>query len=531
LLSLSSITRNYKAERTAPAVQFLSPEPEVYLEKAFTTPFKNVIATARTCYSSKGIVRDEDVDIEKFIPLAKSIFEAGHHTTFQHAQFQFRLSNISRQFIWSFLHSHQFYNSEQVSQRYVEVKPGTYATPPMDSEAKQIYVQAVERLFGRYQTLMNDLKKPASQEFYRVFPARQKYGDRYVGPIKKKSMEVARYVLPVSMFAYMYHTVSGITLLRYYRMANQDDTPFEQRIVLQKMIDALLQHDEAYEEVLQEPLPDTQYPEYAFKNTMSAEDRDRFSSRFDDSLQGYTSKLVDYKINAESVLAESVREVLGIPEQRLSDADAIDMAMNPDRNKILGEAMVLTTHAKLSRAMHHVHYTFKRKISHTADSQDQRHRMTPGSRPILANHVTTDPDFITPELVKQDPAIEAYYNESMDIAWDAYNALLGKGVSQEFAMYVLPNALSIRFTESADLLHLQHKHAMRLCYNAQEEIWRASLDEARQIREVHPVIGKYLLPPCSVRDLASIRPVCPEGSRFCGIKVWKNDIEQYSRII
>ena len=62
-------------------------------------------------------------------------------------------------------------------------------------------------------------------------------------------------------------------------------------------------------------------------------------------------------------------------------------------------------------------------------------------------------------------------------------------MSDEFAAYLLPNAVAIRFTESADLLNLHHKCAMRLCYIAQEEIWRASLDEALQIREVIPRIG------------------------------------------
>ena len=40
------------------------------------------------------------------------------------------LRNVSRQLLWSFLHAHPYYNSEQTSQRYVEVKPGTFARPP-----------------------------------------------------------------------------------------------------------------------------------------------------------------------------------------------------------------------------------------------------------------------------------------------------------------------------------------------------------------------------------------------------------------
>ena len=34
--------------------------------------------------------------------------------------FVFILDNVSRLAIWSFFHAHPFYNSEQVSQRYVD---------------------------------------------------------------------------------------------------------------------------------------------------------------------------------------------------------------------------------------------------------------------------------------------------------------------------------------------------------------------------------------------------------------------------
>jgi hypothetical protein len=50
-------------------------------------------------------------------------------------QFQFTLENVSRQFIWSFLHSHPFYNSEQVSQRYVTVGPDSVTVPPLKEPA------------------------------------------------------------------------------------------------------------------------------------------------------------------------------------------------------------------------------------------------------------------------------------------------------------------------------------------------------------------------------------------------------------
>src|SRR5712691_13346838 len=95
---------------------FSSPPPKVRLVHAFERPFENVVATARTCYSAKGIVTEDQASAkpERRDALAKSTYAAGHHTTFQHAHFQFALENVSRQFLWSFLHSHPFYNSEQV---------------------------------------------------------------------------------------------------------------------------------------------------------------------------------------------------------------------------------------------------------------------------------------------------------------------------------------------------------------------------------------------------------------------------------
>ncbi|HNZ96309.1 MAG TPA: FAD-dependent thymidylate synthase, partial [Thermoanaerobaculia bacterium] len=81
------------------------------------------------------------------------------------------------------------------------------------------------------------------------------------------------------------------------------------------------------------------------------------------------------------------------------------------------------------------------------------------------------------------------------------------------------------------LFHLHHKLTLRLCYNAQEEIWRASLDEANQIRAHHPRIGRWLLPPCGLRDRAGAKPICPEGPRFCGIAVWRLTPDTYRRLL
>ncbi len=508
-------------------VEKLDRPPRVKLVKAFSNSFKNVIAAARTCYSSKGIVEDESVDVEKYRDLAASIYEAGHHTTFQHATFQFQLSNISRHFIWSFLHSHPFYNSEQVSQRYVEVKDGNYFIPPLRGNALEIFQKTATGQVESYKKLVELLLGPAESEYYKRFPGRRN-DKRFSGEIKKKAQEIARYVLPVATFSYLYHTVSGITLLRYAKMCNSGDVPFEQRLVVGMMVQELLNFDPNYKTVLEDPLPANFFSENSLRRDGA---ESHFIDDFDAEIEGHTSKLVDYKVNSEKIVADAVREVLGKSQSELPDTDAISLAIDPARNRIFGNSLVLTTHDKITRALYHASYTFKKKLSHAADSQDQRHRMTPASRPMITEHIKQEPDYIIPELAMMDGDAERLYRKTMETIWESINRLVSLDVSKEYAAYLLPNAFPIRFTESADLLNLHHKIEMRLCYNAQEEIWRASLDEVEQIKAIHPNLGKFLLPPCTVRMMAGTKPYCPEGKRYCGVPVWKLDTSEYSRTI
>ncbi len=526
--------------------RFLSPEPIVTLTNAFDRPFDNAVATARTCYSASGIVTEEKVrpsppvdeavrqrKTEKRDRLASDIYKAGHHTTLQHATFQFALSNVSRQFIWSFLHSHPFYNSEQVSQRYVTVQPGSYVVPPLAGEALTVYERTVEAQNSAYRELCETLVPLVEREYFGRFPARSKRPDPWRKEIGKKAQEIARYVLPVATFAYLYHTVSGLTLLRYYRTLGQHDVPSEQRMVIGRMIDLLLEHDPGYRTILEEPTPSEETAEQRLmaRHAGGPAAARVFLREFDEELDGRTSRLVGWTDGNEALLARSVREVFGLSRALMPDEEAIASALDPARNPTLGDTLNTTTHSKLTRALFHPHYTFRKKLSHTADSQNQRHRMTPGSRPILSAHYTGDPDYVTPPIVAEDEMVLSTYDAAMRRAWEGIEKLRGLGTADEFALYLLPNAVSIRFTESTDLLNLRHKLAMRLCYNAQEEIWRASLDEAMQIRQIDPLIGTYLLPPCTLRQMAGTTPVCPEGRRYCGERVWTYPLEEYDRLI
>src|SRR5919106_3702144 len=198
---------------------FRSPPPKVSLTNGFIEAYDNSVATARTCYNSRiitpGDVRKDEKARALRDRIARETYDAGHHTTLQHATFQFTLENVTRQAIWSLLHAHPFYNSEQVSQRYVEVKAGNVVLPALAPSEDALYRAAVDEMMAAYRTLIELLTPRAQEEFFRLFPGRKRTPEKWTLGIKKKAQEIARYVLPIGTFAHLYHTISGLTLHRY----------------------------------------------------------------------------------------------------------------------------------------------------------------------------------------------------------------------------------------------------------------------------------------------------------------------------
>jgi thymidylate synthase ThyX len=498
--------------------------PRVTLRNAFSHPFDSAIAAARTCYSSRLIHHDEITDKQR-LNIGAATFYSGHHTVYQHAHFEFGLENVSRQFVWSFLHAHPFYNSEQQSQRYVRMERAQAYVPSTDLyfnlQAREIYEQAIARAWSYYRELSALLVNDARiilHDIWHIGPmSHPKRIQKIERSAEKRAIEIARYVLPVAAFTTMVHTISGIVLHRLWRMCSACDTPSEARAVIGEMVAQVRQQDpQFFDRFGTTPLEEL--PEWKEAAPVQSQ-ADTFAREFDAPLQGKTSRLVDYPHNAIRVIGESYRAVVGMPESACSDVEAVDRLLNPARNLYRLETINIGVHAPMMRALQHATYTFAKKISHTADSQDQRHRMIPGSRPLLTLADTREPDYIAPMLLQENPRAREVYERAMHDAWSAKNQLLDRGVPPEIALYLLPNAKAIRLVETGSLLHLLHKWTMRSCFNAQEEIYNASMDEIAQVRKVHPELSRYIGPPCHLRA-GITTPICTEGSHFCGVKVW-----------
>jgi len=494
---------------------------QVRLRNWFDAPYDDAIAAARTCYSPR-VIGAEEITPEQRGRIGSLTYAGGHHTVFQHATFEFALEGVSRQLVWSLLHSFPFYNSEQQSQRYVRLDEIRAHVPAaLQGEARVVFERSVADAWRAYRELNARLQPIVSGilgELWRLKERQSKaFGRSVRREAEKKSIETARYVIPVACHTALVYTVSGITLHRLQRMAAACDAPDEARDVVGKMVASIRAFDPGFfDEIGEGELAEDELPE----NRIATKPVDpAWLEAFDESLNGRSARLIDYGVNGPAAVASAVRNVLGRPD--LGDADALALVLDPARNRYRLDTLNVGVHSPLMRTLNHAHYTFRKKLSHTADSQDQRHRMVPGSRPLLARTVPSFVDVVEPALIAGDPGCRAVFRECVEAQWHARARLLALGALPSLALYVLPNALAVRFEESGSLLHLLHKWTMRTCFNAQREIYDASMDEVAQVRAVHPELMRWVGPPCSVRS-GLVSPRCTEGDHFCGVPVWKS---------
>jgi thymidylate synthase ThyX len=356
---------------------------------------------------------------------------------------------------------------------------------------------------------------------------------RFADAVQKRAQEVARYVLPLATPAHLYHTVNGLTLLRYHVLASQPDVPSEVRAIVDRMVAEVLAVDPYFLGAPGHPLDlkllETEETIEAralleWRGAIGQPEAETAAAlrAFDEALGPYDSHLVGYDAGAERTMADAVRAVLAVTAETMPDDEALAQVLDPTRNPYLGHPLFLGMHSKLMQTMSHVPFTWAKRISLAEDAQNQRHRGTAGSRPALLAWQSHEPDAIVPWAIRQNPAALAEYEATIRALTDARNALRDRGAPPEAAMYLLPNAQRIRFYESGTLLDYYWKWVKRLCYDAQREIFETAVDEVAQVREVFPTIGRYVDgPPCVMRSRAGTAPICPEGERFCGIPVWR----------
>jgi len=435
-------------------------------------PTDIAVGSARSCYFGKHIVTPEDAaKWDKKNDLLNSIFKAGHHTTLMHYHFTFLIEGMSRLLIWRLLHAHPFYNSEQVSQRYAKMKIENFTYPKgCDRQKWQKYY---ENMFFYYEKLIETL----TPEIENVLP---KFKQKEA---KKRAQEFARYLLPVGMNAHLYHTVNIITALRYIN-------------AVKVIPEAKAEAEEFVRQLKKEML------------------------KIDENL----ASLIEFAENEEVVFPdidiERIKQQKKVTKKvEVFDIVDYDFELNANYAGVLRASNIYLDEAILGSFNSYI------KLSLSADAQNQRHRRSPAVRPKLESIYRRD--FYMPKICE---SVKELYLRAVEYSYDFFEnqkEILGFGE----AAYALLNAHNIEIIEHNDFQEFAHKAQMRLCYNAQEEIFDIVYAQVEELKKAGVKAADKFMPPCTLRYEEGIKPVCPEGERFCGVKVWKMDFDEYERLI
>lgn len=444
---------------------------------AVDRPSDVAVSAARTCYFPGGIVLPEaSSEWARKEDLLQGIFKGGHHTTLMHTHVTMLISGVSRHLIWRLLHAHPYYNSEQVSQRYAKMKIENFVYPGSGQRtAWEVYYQA---RFDDYERLIEVLLPDVEA----VVPKFRRKDSR------KKAQEMARYVLPGGMSAYLYHTVNVVTLLRYIAVA--------------KSMPECRSEASAFAEIVAEKLIET----------------DASLAPLVEHARGATPVFPVFDMVAH-------KRKIGVENEAVLVYDVVgDAAFDVNENyaDVLRYSQMLPDQGVLGG------FSTYTRLSLSADAQNQRHRRSPAVRPALESIYARQ--WYTPPIITKNDEALAIYTKAMKESYAFFEAQreeLGFGE----AAYALLNAHEIELVERDEFTSFHHKAQMRLCYNAQEEIYDVVYDQVRQLRAMNVPGAEELLPPCATRFKLKIRPTCPEGDHFCGIKVWKLDFEDYKRDI
>lgn len=187
-------------------------------------------------------------------------------------------------------------------------------------------------------------------------------------------------------------------------------------------------------------------------------------------------------------------------------AELLERMSDEDVRRVL-RTIITSGHVS---ALEHASYTFAVDgVSRAMTHQLVRHRLASYNQQSQ-RYVTysSEPCFVVPGSVAQDPGVASTYDAAMKAAYAAYRALLDAGIPAEDARYVLPNAMETKIVITMNVRELLHFFGLRCCNRAQWEIRQVANAMLALVQPTAPYIFMDAGAACR-------RGPCPEGTMTC----------------
>lgn len=239
-------------------------------------------------------------------------------------------------------------------------------------------------------------------------------------------------------------------------------------------------------------------------------------------------ELLNYTPNPEETVAAAARLCY-------SKADVSDLWQHTER-KDNARFIEMLTELGHESPFEHVTFTFGISgISRACSHQLVRHRIASYSQKSQRYINETQFDYITPEVIENNPITKGIYDDTMEFLQWSYDTLrselietyLKEGMNgkdaakkaNEDARMVLPNACTTSIIVTMNTRSLWNFFRHRCCRRAQWEIREVANEMLRICRIAAPNLFKNSGPTCAVTGK------CPEGKMTCGHPIKKKVIQ------
>ncbi len=174
-------------------------------------------------------------------------------------------------------------------------------------------------------------------------------------------------------------------------------------------------------------------------------------------------------MNVELIAITKYLRGKGTPEELLEHAGRVCYRSEGrgDPGKFL-RARIREGHESL---IEHASATFEISgISRAASHQLVRHRLASYSQESQRYVSMSDPEWVLPAAVAENPEARAIWDRFSDQVKTTYQALRGLGIRKEDARFALPNATATRIIVTMNFRELLHLFRIRISREAQWEI-------------------------------------------------------------
>lgn len=398
----------------------------------------------------------------------------GHSSVAEHAVLHLAIENVSRLAVET-IESNRLASYTEKSTRYQKWSNDAFYTPEEIIQAglEKDYKEICSILFEGYSRSLDLCKQVVEKEVPQQPDESESAWERR---IRSRYVDVCRFILPAASLANLGMTANARVL----------------EGMLKKMLSNPLQEvREIGEQIkavaLQEVPTLVKYADsspYLVETPSDLRD-DVKNMQISPTFGSDWCNLIDYQADGEEKVAAAAL-------YRVSEApyhDILDRVKNLTRN----EKFEIINHLMKKagkfdsplRELEHITYTFDLVMDQGAYFEIKRHRMMTQT----PQELTCSLGYATP-IMMETAGFLSEYCKLMDLTAEKYQ-LFEKTIPQA-AGYIVPNGFNRRVLLSMNFREAYHFCALRSAANAHFSARRVAQRIAEEIRNVHPVLGKFL---------------------------------------